>query len=337
MSARTSTERPAVLDDAVRFITTEYASLTAAGAPITWPVTPYASADGTTLDVSTGLTYPVKAERARRDPRVALSFSFPTGSGVDDPATVLVQGLATVRDADLAANSARYLAQSMERFPDAYRSVPSWVLRRMDWYWTRMWIEVTPVRVLWWPSGDLSRAPSEWRAPAGTVAPPSDPAPPGRAPGSWKRGPGSDWRARAEGVIERLGPPVLTLVDADGWPLPLRTRAASPTTDGFVVEAPAGVEMADGPAFLSFHSHAEVFDGQENVGLMGHARVRGGEVQVTVDRALADWGVARNPMRSAWDMIRTGRRLRPRLTSEAARRGQALPTYADVQRHVAMT
>jgi hypothetical protein len=97
------------------------------------------------------------------------------------------------------------------------------------------------------------------------------------------------------------------------------------------------VEVADGPAFLSFHSHAEVFDGQENVGLAGHARVRGGEVQVTVDRALADWGVARNPMRSAWDMIRTGRRLRPRLTSEAARRGQALPTYADVQRHVPMT
>src|SRR5215217_902128 len=48
-----------------RAITVEYASFTRAGAPITYPVTPYVGEDGLTLDVSTGLTYPSKAERAR--------------------------------------------------------------------------------------------------------------------------------------------------------------------------------------------------------------------------------------------------------------------------------
>jgi hypothetical protein len=67
-----------------RPITCEYASLTRSGAPITWPVTPYAAPGGGTLDVSTGVTYPSKAERARRDPRVALLFSEPTGSGLPD-------------------------------------------------------------------------------------------------------------------------------------------------------------------------------------------------------------------------------------------------------------
>jgi hypothetical protein len=194
-----------------------------------------------------------------------------------------------------------------------------------------MWVEVTPVRVRWWPGGDLDVAPQEWRAPEGTTAPPSDPAPPGRSPGSWNTRAATPWRERAAGVIDRLGMPVVTVVDEDGWPLPLRARAATATSDGFVVVPPAGVTVADGPAFVSFHSHAEVFDGQENVGLAGHAMVRGGEVHVTVDRALADFGVARNPVRSAWNMLRAGRRLRPRLAQEAERRGKALPTYDEVR------
>jgi hypothetical protein len=322
---------PPALHEAASFVTTEYASLTGAGAPITWPVTPYAGTSGATLDVSTGLTYPLKAERARRNPKVALSFSFPVGSGLDDAPTTLVQGLATVRDADLVGTSKRYLEESMERFPEAFGSVPAWVLRRMDWYWTRMWIEVTPVRVTWWPGGNLDAEPHEWRAPSGTVAPPSDPAPPGRPAGSWRSSPTPDWRKRSAGVIERLGMPVLTTVDADGWPQPVRARHVEQTDDGFVVVPPAGIDVVDGPAFLSFHSHGEVFESQENVGLAGHATARDGEVHVRAERALADFGVAKNPIRSAWDMWRTGRQLRPRLTAEAARRGRRLPTFDEVR------
>src|SRR3954447_15241178 len=115
-------------------VTTEYASLTRDGRPITVPLTPYPGA--TTLDVSTGLTYPAKAERARRDPRVALLFADPVGTGLDEPPVVLVQGLATVRDGDLQAGTDRYVRQSMVKLPGAYEGTPWFMLRRSGWYFT---------------------------------------------------------------------------------------------------------------------------------------------------------------------------------------------------------
>lgn len=57
-----------------RAITVEYASLTRANTPVTYPVPPYVGDEVLTLDVSTGLTYPTKAERARRNPNVALLY-----------------------------------------------------------------------------------------------------------------------------------------------------------------------------------------------------------------------------------------------------------------------
>jgi len=71
------------------------------------------------------------------------------GSGLADPATFVIHGLATVRDADLRANSARYLAESSARFPQLFASMPTPVMSRMAFYWARIWIEVIPVRVLW--------------------------------------------------------------------------------------------------------------------------------------------------------------------------------------------
>ena len=325
----TAIDRPAVLDAAIRFITTEYASLTKAGEPITWPLTPYPGVDGTTIDVSTGLTYPLKAERARRDPRVALSFSNPLGSGLDNAPVILVQGLATVRDADLRANSARYIREWARKLPDIYAKTPDFVLAQMAWYWTRIWIEVTPRRVLWWPKGRLDREPLRWDATASLVASPSDPPPTGASSGSWASS-AVDWRRRAAGAVERFGPPVLTTVDAEGWPLPLRAVTAVATDDGFEVQAPAGVDIVPGPAFLTFHRHAASMDSQENVGLAGQATVGDGVVRVRVDRALNDFPVPRNAVRRSLLMMRAGRRLRPRLAYEAQRRGQQPPAFADL-------
>ena len=110
----TTTQWPAGLAELTRrSLVSEYASLTRDGRPITWPVSPYLAEDGTTIDVSTGLTYPSKAERARRDPRVAVLLSSLVGTGIPDAPVVLVQGLATVRDADLQANTDRYVRESM--------------------------------------------------------------------------------------------------------------------------------------------------------------------------------------------------------------------------------
>lgn len=172
-----------------RAITVEYASLTRAGTPVTYPVTPYVGEDGRTLDVSTGLTYPAKAERARRNPQVAILYSDPLGSGLDGAPVVLVQGMVTVRDADLQANTDRYVRLAMAKLPDTYDGQPKFMLRTLAWYFARIWVQVTPTHIFWWPEGRLDEPPREWTAPEGTGAPPSDPAPPGRQPASWSEQP----------------------------------------------------------------------------------------------------------------------------------------------------
>src|SRR4051812_36109608 len=172
-----------------RAITVEYTSLTRAVAPIMTPLTPFLGADRRTLDVSTGLTYPAKAERARRNPRVCLLFSDPVGSGLDAPPVVLVQGQATVRDSDVQANTDRYVRLSLEKLPAAYDGVPKFLLRTMKPYFARSWTPVTPLRIWSCPSPSLDQPPDEWPAPAATAAPPPEPAPPGRQPSAWKEPP----------------------------------------------------------------------------------------------------------------------------------------------------
>ena len=98
-----------------RFITTEYTTLDAQGQPITWPVTPYYEPGGETIDITTGIGYPKKADDAERNPKVALLFSEPTGSGIDDPCAALVQGTAEVDYRDFDANRDRYLRESAEK------------------------------------------------------------------------------------------------------------------------------------------------------------------------------------------------------------------------------
>ena len=313
----------AVLPIVERAITCEYASLTRSGAPITWPLTPYHDSASATIDVSTGLTYPAKAERARHDPRVALLFSDPTGSGLRDAPVVLVQGLATVRDADLQGNTDLYLRRILEKLPQTVAGQPWFVVRRQQWYWSRLWIEVTPLRILWWPGGRLDADPLRWDAAAGVTAPPSDPAPDGAAPPAWAAPP-ADWRPGAERAL-RLGNPVLTVRDAEGWPLPVRSLGVERVADGFVVQTGSFGASATGRACLTFHEHAEVFTGQQNAAFVGTATPVAGGVHVRVDRALADFSLPAGRFTQLRRFLAGGRALTPRLAHEAARRHQPVP------------
>jgi hypothetical protein len=312
---------------AERALVCEYASLTRDGRPVTWPVTPYVE-DGATVDVTTGLTYPGKAERARRNPRVALSFSAGGDDGEVAP-VVLVQGLATVRDADLQAGLDRYLRQTRAKMPKTYQGMPAFALRRMDWYVARIWVHVTPLRVLSWPAGRLDREPEVWQAPEGTTAPPSDPAPQG-PPLPARTTPPADWRPVADRA-DRLGPPVLTLGGEDGWPLPLRCRGAARTIDGYLVEPPAGVTPTAGPACLTWHIHTPGLATQENVVMTGSARpTADGRVHVRIERALSDWSLTGSRLGRTLGFLANGRALRPRLEAEARRRGQPAPKVRNV-------
>lgn len=308
-----------------RAITCEYASLTRHHRPITYPVTPYVGEDGLTLDVSTGLTYPAKAERARHNPKVALLYSDPVGCGLIKPPSVLVFGLATVRDANLQNNTDRYMRLSFVKVSSAYKGIPPFLLRRMPWYFARIWIEVTPLRIQWWPAGELDGQPQMWQAPAETVAPASDPAPSGKAPGMWKAGP-VDWRSGAEYAVQNLGDPILTVVTTDGFPLPFRVRNAALVPDGIRVHVPSGMPaIVTDSACLTFHTHPEVFTGQQNLVFVGRVQQEANGYVFIVERQLGDWSLAGSRLQSTLDFFRNGRKLAPRLAMEAARRGQPVP------------
>lgn len=306
--------------------TVEYASLTKAGLPITFPVAPFVGEDGCTLDVQTGLTYTAKAQRARNNPQVCLLYSEPLGSGLDDPPVVLVYGRATVRDADLQANTDRYVRRSIERYPEAYGRFPGFFLKTMSWYFARIWIKVTPLRVLWWPGGDLSQSPKTWQAPAGTQAPPSDPPPTGKGLKRWDKPP-AEWRSEAEHAVQSLGKPVLTTVDGEGYPVPARVRDASLNGAGFDLQLwPGTPSPAEGKACLTFHRHDESFTWQENVVFVGQVEGEVGSAFFHVDRRLTS--VSFKEGSQLWTMLyffNLRRKFSPRLQREAERRGQPVP------------
>jgi hypothetical protein len=286
-----------------------YATISAAGVPIDTPVLYFPGDDLGTFNLTTGLAYPVKAERARRNPKVGMLLE----GGPDEP-VVAIAGMAAVRDGDLQANVLRYLAEAAHTLPHN----PDWELARQAvWYWTRIIVEVSPARVLWWDNpAAMDQPPQRWQAPADTIYPASDPAPPGKVSqsASWEQPP---WQDLAGQALARGGKCHLTLIDAEGFPLPMPVRQAEATQQGFVLDLPRGIP---GPlavrhpvgACLTFGG-IETFIGE----LSGQT--------LHVERALPLFPMTRD-MTQLWqpsDDTRT--QLMRRLAEETARRGQPIP------------
>jgi hypothetical protein len=305
-------------------ITCEYASLTRNGAPVTVPITPYLGRGS--IDVSTGLTYPAKAERARRNHKVALLFADAIGAGTSAAPVILVQGHAAVRDADLQLNTDRYVRLSMMKLPASVKGQPKVLLRRLAFYYARIWIETVPMRIRWWPDRDLAQQPREWRADPALPLPESDPAPPGQQPPAWLTPP-QGWREVTASALEVLPLADLTVVDADGYPLCLPVTAGALEGEEVPLQIGSGApRLPAGPACLTVHGHDEQFTTQENHTLMGTLVDNAEGSRLHVERALADWSLTGNRMQITVGFLRKGRRLAPRLKTEAARRGQPVPT-----------
>jgi hypothetical protein len=311
-------------DIANKFVTCEYASLTGRGQPIAFPCNQYLG--NGTIDVSTGLTYPAKAERARHNPKVGLLFSDPTGSGIDDPAATLVLGHAAVRDANLQANTDRYVSNALRKYPGIYASLPKWLLKQSQWYFTRIWIEVTPLKVLWWSKGKLESRPEQWLAPDDLSLPNSDPAPAGGALAAWKTPPG-DWHKSAAMAIGQFGNPDLSFVGDEGYPYLARALSTRFTGTGFELTLPHGLPTPAGSASLTFHYHPKVFTGQNNIAYVGKVQSESNKATFTIERQLADWSAGGgNMFGAAWSFMLARRKIGSRLEAECARRGQKVPT-----------
>jgi hypothetical protein len=262
---------PDHLQDAFeRFVTVEYVTVDRSGHPIVWPVNPYYRRGGPTIDVTTGLGYPKKANDARTNPRVALLFSEPAGSGLEDPPMVLVQGMAHVDDDDLKANRERYERELAQRFPAAASQLPPTPVRRwFEWYFTRIYVSVRPERVFAWRSGDLESEPElhgthvEETRSGHSEEPTVDHAEP--------EGGAIAWDARLSELGTAYPTAVLGMVAPDGFPFAVRVPVRADPASGRVRigQLPTQVPWQPGLACLTAHAHAPDMTWQRNFQVRG--------------------------------------------------------------------
>jgi hypothetical protein len=294
-----------------RFIA-EFASVSKAGVPIDTPLVPFASADLETIDSATGLAYPAKADRVRRNPKVGMLFEGTAGEPV-----VLIAGYAAVRDRDLQANVERYLSEQIltAMLNPAHVDYAA-VTRQAIWYFTRIVLCVKPSHVRWWPNpAAMDGPPQQWRAPADTPWPQSDPPPSGAASKPpWAGAP--PWRVTAARALARGAAGHLTLLDGEGFPLPIRAREVRAHDDGFRLVMPQWLPWSAGKATVSFEG-IETF--------VGDARITGAEAIVRVERALPVHPLMSDPSEILAPKPATRQGLMDRIGFELERRGLPLP------------
>ena len=266
----TSSLPPEVRDAFESFITTEYVTVDARQQPIVWPVIPYYRQGGTTIDVTTGIGYPKKALDARRNPRVALLFSDPTGSGIESGLRVLVQGTAEVDDRDLGANRDRYRREAPEKLPRTKDMLPPRVLEGLfSWYFERIYVKARPERVFIWPDGDPRKPPEVLDSHLEEVRSGHSEEP--EAPHGEPSGGPQAWDQRMEELGERYPEAVLAWLAPDGFPLAVRLpveldRSARKIRIG---AEPAGLPLEAGRVCLTAHAHGPRFEWQENFQVRG--------------------------------------------------------------------
>ena len=261
-----------------RFISTEYTTVDGRQQPITWPVIPYYSQGAATIDLTTGIGYPKKADDAIRNPYVSLLFSDPTGSGLESACRVLVQGTATVDDQNLEANRERYLREFTAKLPATRKMHPPKPVRGLlSWYYLRLYVKVRPERVFVWPDGDQTKEPElldshleEVRS-GHSEEPAAEHAPP--------EGGATKWDQRIEQLGSRYETGVVSWVGPDGFPISARVPVNLDRDAGRLDlgELPPGLPAIEGRACLAAHEHAPDFSWQENLQVRGDlVRVNGG-------------------------------------------------------------
>jgi hypothetical protein len=296
-------------------VVSEFATVSAAGVPIDTPTYCFATDDLSAIGVATGLSYPAKAERARRNPKTGLLLEGTPGQPV-----VSIRGMAAVRDADLGANAIRYLSETGYEGVAAAANLSWNEAKQAVWYWTRIIIDVFPERIMWWDNAEaMDYPPHIWNAPRQNWAA-SDPAPSGKvsAAPQWPQRP---WQEIAEGAVGRGAPAHLTLLDPDGWPLPIRATSCKLLGDTFRLTIPkAAPWQISGKATLTFQG-VETF--------VGAVTVEDNVTVFTVERALPQNPLVLDPVQVLQPTDEVRKQLFGRLEQETSRRGQPIPVLPD--------
>ena len=158
-------EIPVELADTFReFRTAEMTTISRSGEPVTWPVASQFDANTSRFLVTTSIGLPTKANNLRRNPRVGLFFSDPTGSDLDSPAAVMVQGLADVGELTTSIEGLEEYWKTIWKRQPASKLYGLPIVRHFaDYYYMRVVMEIEPKRIVWWPDGDFDREPNEFQ------------------------------------------------------------------------------------------------------------------------------------------------------------------------------
>ncbi len=296
---------PEVCETFERFITTEFTTVGANKQPITWPVTPYFKSGAATIDVTTGIGYPKKADDARRHPSVALLFSDPTGSGIDGGPQVLVQGTAEVDEQDLDANADRYFRESAEKLPATKKMHPPKPIRGLiDWYYARIYIKVRPERVFVWPRGDIAAEPTIHDAHleevrSGHVEEPVEDHGP-------QIGGEPVWDERVDELGERDREAVVSWLAPDGFPLSARIPIRVDRSAGAIKleAAPAGLPLAEGRACLTAHAHHPEFLWQRNFQIRGDLEGSDGDWRLVPHKLVGGFELPPGRAAGMWQFVK---------------------------------
>ncbi|MER8058988.1 MULTISPECIES: pyridoxamine 5'-phosphate oxidase family protein [unclassified Streptomyces] len=268
--------------------TCEFTTLGSGGTPLTWPTAASRNPDGTFL-ITTSLAFAQKALNVRRDGRVALLFSDPTGSGAPEAPQVFVSGTADCPEEIHTGpdEAVEYWRTMFRRQPHSRAFVRRPARWFMDWYYLRFFITVTPDHIEVRPP--LAHAMDT--GPHGDRSAGAGPAAPADIPGA--------------DLVARYPSAVLGARDASRAPLLARVRPRV-TADGFGIPATALEGAVPGRASLLVHRHDELLNGMHNALIRGELVSRGDEWTLVPERVVEPAGSG-GP-RDAFRTLSTARR-----------------------------
>ncbi len=159
--------RFAVPDEVVEvfhhFRTAELTTIGRHGTPATWPITTVYHPDRGEFLGATSIGLSQKAVNIARNPHVSLLFSEPRASRVRNPPAVLVQGDAVAEEVTTLEGIEDVWAKIYRFQPAARWTTWGPVMRQLvgKWYYVRIPLRISPIRILYWPAADFVETPVE--------------------------------------------------------------------------------------------------------------------------------------------------------------------------------